>query len=356
MQKSNPELVNKLTALVEQGLNPEEIVKSLQEEVKLKALEEAEGPADEERFPEEILIISQALAYRDAIESDLIEIARLLNAAYEPETRGEEAFRRGDGITADSVGELFQDKSYLWQIVEAPNGRGIEVDGVMLGVCCFSIDGISRRNGEVEGNLGAIRLFGILPRFRGVCIGLRLLRRVEAFMMQSGCCRVMACIPSPRKSMAEWLERKKYLLAGTSPYPARAVGHEVLEEKHNGEELKLLMYIKALEALTLAAEGKDKKQKSSIALNSQHAPAPPTVTGKMHLPPHWRYPNLPTENVSEPKSPPQILSIATGLAEAETAAADGKREEGREARSDEYEEFEDVEDTRRGVEDVPDVD
>ena len=62
--------------------------------------------------------------------------------------------------------------------------------------------------GEVEGRLGVIRLFGILPRYHGLCIGSRLLKRVEKAMAIEGCVRCMACIPSARGTMCDWIERR----------------------------------------------------------------------------------------------------------------------------------------------------
>jgi GNAT superfamily N-acetyltransferase len=38
--------------------------------------------------------------------------------------------------------------------------------------------------GEIEGNLGAIRLFGVLKQYQGLCIGHRLLKRVESIMFR----------------------------------------------------------------------------------------------------------------------------------------------------------------------------
>ena len=71
-----------------------------------------------------------------------------LDAAYKQETIGEEAFREGDPISPDLIRSLLCDGSYHWLLIEAPSGRDIEKDGVVLGAACFSTDGVSRRNGE----------------------------------------------------------------------------------------------------------------------------------------------------------------------------------------------------------------
>lgn len=62
--------------------------------------------------------------------------------------------------------------------------------------------------GEIEGNLGSIRFLGVLPQFVGVCVGLRLLQKVERTMQQAGCCRSMICVASPKETMQKWIESK----------------------------------------------------------------------------------------------------------------------------------------------------
>jgi GNAT superfamily N-acetyltransferase len=62
--------------------------------------------------------------------------------------------------------------------------------------------------GEVEGFLGVIRFLGVLPRYHGLCIGRRLICRVEEIMAKKDCVRCMCCIPGPRSSMAHWVQRR----------------------------------------------------------------------------------------------------------------------------------------------------
>jgi hypothetical protein len=62
--------------------------------------------------------------------------------------------------------------------------------------------------GEVEGFLGVIRFLGVLPRYHGLCIGRRLICRVEEIMVKKDCVRCMCCIPDPRYSMADWVKRR----------------------------------------------------------------------------------------------------------------------------------------------------
>lgn len=130
--------------LMEKGMSAEEIAKQLQSE-----REKALAPEEtlEEEFSSEIKTIAQALAFRRANESDLRAIYGLLTAAYQCELRGDEAFRTGEAVSLEYLTDLFNDPSYHWLLVEAPNGFGEETDGMLLGVSCFSTDGVSRRNG-----------------------------------------------------------------------------------------------------------------------------------------------------------------------------------------------------------------
>ena len=150
---------------------------------------------------------------------DLHEILGLLSSAYECELRGPEAFRAGDAVSVEQYIALFEDPDYQWLVCEAPSGRGVEKDGVILGISIFSKNGVSTRNGVNEGKLGSIRLFAVLPRFHGVCIGLRLLKKTESLMYKAGCVRCMSCCSSVRKSVASWFKRRGYLYLGAVPYP-----------------------------------------------------------------------------------------------------------------------------------------
>lgn len=309
----------------------------------------------------EIRTIAQALCFRYATEEDLPELKKVLSSCYEvevneassstlPPSSGSnacssdassasaphstnslvaklqqaEGFRRGKALPDDAIESLFfNDPSFKWLIVEAPNGHGIEKDGVILGASCFSTDGISKRNGEKEGFLGSIRYFGVLPRFQGLCVGLRLLKRTETEMMKAKCVRVMCCIPSTRVSVHKWLERKGYKRAGEMPYPFVSLGHEPSSMFDKGDASKgtvsLIVFLKPLQEPSLEADYKDpettvltiNKIGSEVKNNDNGAeatpesgadgcspppppPAPgvptplPQIPGKMALPPHWR--------------------------------------------------------------------
>jgi hypothetical protein len=153
--QSNLQLQNKIQRYVEcYGMETEELFKKLQEEaMENLAIQEDKqhgvSSSKQEKFPNEIKIISQGLAYRKGELADLDEIHTLLTEAYHEETEGEESFRTGPVITKDVINQYLNDPSYHWLVTEAPQGFELEKDGVILGVCCFSTDGISKRNGSI---------------------------------------------------------------------------------------------------------------------------------------------------------------------------------------------------------------
>jgi len=361
--RKDPKLVAKLMDLVESGVNPLDIAKTLAEDAEKAALEELEGPPDEETFAREIKIIAQALAYRKAEPADLQEIMALLNSAYKAEVEGIEAFREGPPLNVELFIELFDDPSYQWLVCEAPSGRGVERDGVILGVSIYSVDGTSRCNGRVEGKLGSMRLFGVLPRFHGVCIGLRLLQKTEQIMLKAGCVRSLACTSSTRKTVATWLARRGYRLAGTSPYPAEAMGHLLLSHflpatamasalaAPAASAIGLMQFLKKLENNEVTRPPAVADSKTSNAntartvlslVNAQERTMEdlldeetdgdkrmnvPYVEGKMHLPPHWRHASpvpVPAPEAAAPVSAADVATVPGAPGEVDT---EGKEEE-----------------------------
>jgi hypothetical protein len=170
-----------VTELIQSGLNPQQIAEALLEQNR----KQSEGDLIEsnELFSEKILMTSQALAFRSAASDDLKKITQIINSAYKAEIQGEEAFRSGTTVTENEIGEMMADPVYKWIVVEAPSGRAVESDGQMLGVCAFTTDGISRKNGDhcpslflpsliplkgiEEGHVGSIRYLAILPQYQG---------------------------------------------------------------------------------------------------------------------------------------------------------------------------------------------
>mmetsp|Transcript_14544 Transcript_14544/g.24152 ORF Transcript_14544/g.24152 Transcript_14544/m.24152 type:complete len:332 (+) Transcript_14544:201-1196(+) len=303
-QKKDPQLVAQIQDMIESGMEPQKIADTLLEQAErvregLPAMREEE----QEFFSDEIIIASQALAYRDAIDDDVDVIVRIINAAYEKEVVGPEAFREGPGtVSGSEVRELLVgESSYQWVLLEVPCGMNIETDGTVLGVCCYTTDGICRKNGEVEGNLGSIRYFAVTPRYHGVLIGHRFLKKVEDLMTKAGCCRIMTCIPDARLHLIHWLLDRGYSDVNTMPYPSKPAGHTLTKLN-----TKLVMLAKPLPLLPqppkattqsqeyrAAATAKFIGQNEDVAEDEEQgvdkttaAPLPPA--GNPHLPPHWR--------------------------------------------------------------------
>jgi hypothetical protein len=147
-QRKCPSGTNKIMTMVESGLGTDEIALALTEMAEMENLD-GEKARKKENFPDEIRIIAQALAFREAAtEADFVSILAVLAMAYSAETFGLESFRSGDSISSQNLNDLRKDQSYYWLVCECPNGQGVEADGAILGACCFSTDGISRRNGQ----------------------------------------------------------------------------------------------------------------------------------------------------------------------------------------------------------------
>lgn len=137
-------LVNQVTELIERGLNPQQIANHLMEQSR----RQAQGIEDEpEIFSDQITIASQALAFRDALLEDAAMISRIINDAYHGEVIGDEAFREGPTVSETLISDMLAIDTYHWTVVEAPRGFGIEENGTVLGVCCYTTDGVSRKNG-----------------------------------------------------------------------------------------------------------------------------------------------------------------------------------------------------------------
>lgn len=243
----DPHLVADIREMAEQGMVSKEICEKLLANQETK---KEENIPDPEEFPDGIQMIAQALAYRTPTMEDLSEIHSLMNSAYSGEVCGPNAFRAAPACSQESVQMLLEDScsggSHRWLIVEAPNGYDIEKDGVILGACCYTVDGKSSRNGAIEGCLGSIRLFGILPRYKRLCIGRRLLDKVEHTMFhRNKCTRAMVCCAnsgSADDTIEAWVQRRGYLPAGHCGYPT-GIGHDLLPGKSS---TKLQVFLKKL--------------------------------------------------------------------------------------------------------------
>ena len=318
LKRMSHHLTPEILALIEDGKLPMEIARRVlnTDDDTLRPGEKLDG--ESEMFPEEMITISQALAYRRANLDDVSRIFEVLKSSYAAEINGSESFRRDEPVmSSDDILLSIREGSFSWLIVEVPEGRGTRADGSAIAVCAFTTDGISRRNGEVEGNLGSIRLFALLPQYHGLQIGVRFLDKVELEMKKlNGCVRMMCSIPSTRKSMLKWVERQQFLFAGIIPYPS-GLGHTL---KVN--DVKLHVYLRAirysrLDKSMMDADAKNPTEietvlklniKSDVNDNTQ---IEFTNRKLLNLPPHWRQEaynkNItPTTNVLEDELVPMV--------------------------------------------------
>lgn len=95
-----------------------------------------------------------------------------------------------------------------------------------------------------------MRYFAVRSTYQGLCVGQRLLEKVQDKIFQEAqCCRVMACIPDTRNLVMKWIGRRGFQLVRSLPYPYVALGHEPSALR---EDVKLNQYtlISPLLALT----------------------------------------------------------------------------------------------------------
>lgn len=136
-------------------------------------------------------------------------------------------------------------------------------------------DSFSLILGVVEGHVASIRFFGILTRFRGLCVGQRLLTKVEdAIFQKYQCVRSMVCLPSCRQSMISWIEKRHYHRVAEVPYPFQGLQHLPLE---SSPAVSLVQYLKW--------NPYQSEQKERVIFTST---SPPTENPDGHLPPIFR--------------------------------------------------------------------
>ena len=174
----------------------------------------------------EVRVVSQGLAFcgvgagaarGGGLAADAGPMARplatLLRDAYADEEAGPEAFRDGKVVDEATVAAMLADGDVHWTTIEAANGRDADEDGALLGAACVSFVGARAE----------LRFFAVRPRYRGLCVGQRLLARVERLAAAAGAKQLVACVPSPRASVAAWAERRGFACVAEAPFPAASL-------------------------------------------------------------------------------------------------------------------------------------
>jgi hypothetical protein len=166
--------------------------------------------------------------------------------------------------------------------------------------------------GVVEGNVGSIRFLGVLNRFRGLCIGRRLLSKVEQTIFNLNCIRVVANIPSPRNTLLEWIVNRGYELVKDVPYPFDGLQHYPIETIDRNEVF-LVQCVKtnsSSNSATTEVNSTTLATTTTTTTTMENIP-PPHPKKKIILPPHWRTSN-PIAAHSEDVALLQQLSLTGG--------------------------------------------
>jgi len=217
-------------------------------EVKPMTTEEAAGLERVDNRAEQVKVVAQSLAFVGlgvrAVAAGMLgatndpdvarDVMKIIRQAHKPEeTRVGEAFRDGELIDESTVEAMLGDVSIRWVAVEAASGRGVEQDGMRLGVAAFS----------VAGTRCDVRFLCVRPNYHGLYVGHRLLERVERLAAAGGAAQLCCCVPSCRTSMRRWVERRGFRPLSTAEFPLDALPFKVTRP-----DAKLVVYGKDLGA------------------------------------------------------------------------------------------------------------
>ena len=193
---------------------------------------------------DEVYLVAQSLAFlgvgpgslagvvEEVTPAKVKEMHKLLISAYADEATGDEAYRRGELVDIATVDSMLRDPQCRWLCCEAVSGRGVDDDGALLGTACVSLQ---------HNKCATIRFLAIQPKLRGLCVGHRLLQRVERALKPLSVTTLLVCIPSTRKSMQHWAHRRGFNHVDTVPFPVENLRFDVFPDS-----AKLLVYAKDL--------------------------------------------------------------------------------------------------------------
>lgn len=113
-------------------------------------------------------------------------------------------------------------------------------------MCCYSVGAaaVTETDSSMKAKRkpAAIRLLAVMSEFWGLCVGQRMLQRAEKDMIKEKATQNILAVPSTRKSMASWLNRRGYSMTSQVDFPVDTVPFEVLPEVKS--DLKLLIFEK----------------------------------------------------------------------------------------------------------------
>jgi hypothetical protein len=131
--------------------------------------------------------------------------------------------------------------------------------------------------GIIEGNVGSIRFFGILRKFRGLCIGRRFLSKIEDLIFQQyKCCRVLISVTNRRTSLVKWVSERGYHHVVDVQYPFDFLHHQPIDFEEM-DLIKLSQFVK----WNPNREDKQKKKEESQIPPSNDSHLPPIFRRKL---------------------------------------------------------------------------
>lgn len=325
---------NKIQRLANEGLGLADIMKTLNKEFELEAIEKhekklrAQGKLvyHDQKMKEErellfdsqnfYLFVSQNYLYRQPKEEERKKIFKLLSDAYRTETISPEAFRQGPSLTLEAFNEVFDSPDYEWLVALAPNGFEVVNNEEIIAVCCYTKGGVMKIKGEKQvGKLVTIRFLASMSFLRyphgaiqienwenkryGFRSGARLLRKIiddikyeNSLLPENDSERhdwINLPIVSTRDSLFAWANNEGFEPLSTFPYPFKSLNQQPKENLK--EEVLLVNCVKQISTEKPTEKEKEAQPNPSADVDEVERSKSSNiyVEGKMHLPPAWRF-------------------------------------------------------------------
>jgi len=98
-------------------------------------------------------------------------------------------------------------------------------------VACFSLSSKEsfrqKKRGTVEGCNATLRFLAVRHKYRGLCVGDRLLQKMKQLAAEAGAMQLLACVPSPRTSVKAWLSKRGFGAAAKMGFPTEDLPFEI---------------------------------------------------------------------------------------------------------------------------------
>lgn len=156
---------------------------------------------------------------RVAVLSDAEELADVINAAFDPETK----FKK-DGVKRTSVKEMLgivSDRRTCCTVVTVDSEGCGRIASSVVGVMVYRPCSPDRQVASCDGGVDRA-YFGMLavhPAWQGRGIGSFLVRVAESLAIGQGLTRIECCTPSPRTELVSYYQRLGYYVVGQHAWP-----------------------------------------------------------------------------------------------------------------------------------------